>query len=72
MRKDNQYTLMPIKMNLMLKLSDKDVEAVAIKMLQQPITNSLETNKWIDRKSLQEIIFKNQWERQNWKMQQQK
>lgn len=45
MRKDNQYTLMPIKMNLMLKLSDKDVEAVAIKMLQQPITNSLETNE---------------------------
>ena len=44
MRKDNQLT--PItRMNQMLELSDKDFNAAIIQMLQQIITNSLETNK---------------------------
>ena len=44
MRKDNQLT--PItRMNQMLELSDKDFNAAIIQMLQQIITNSLETNR---------------------------
>lgn len=36
------------EMNMMLELFDKDFKTVVIRMLQQTITNSLETNEKIE------------------------
>ena len=47
MRKDNQSTDTN-QDKLMLELPDKDFKAAVIKMLQQPITNPLETNEKIE------------------------
>lgn len=46
MKKDS--LLMSTKMNLMSELSDRDFKEIAIKTLQQPITNSLKTNEKIN------------------------
>lgn len=63
MRKDNWLT--PVtRTNQVLELSDKDFKATIRKMLQQAITNSLETNKqnWSLNKEGGVILEKNQME----------
>lgn len=42
---------MPIKMNSLSELSDKDFKTIIIKMLHPPITHSLETNENIENLS---------------------
>lgn len=63
MRKDNWLTSVT-RTNQVLELSDKDFKATIRKMLQQAITNSLETNKqnWSLNKEGGVILEKNQME----------
>ena len=62
MRKDNW--LAPVtRTNQVLELSDKDFKATVRKMLQQAITNSLETKKI--EVSTKKKLF---WKRTKWKL----
>ena len=61
MRKDNW--LAPVtRTNQVLELSDKDFKATVRKMLQQAITNSLETKKNRSLNKEEVILEKNQME----------
>ena len=62
MRKDNWLTSVT-RTNQVLELSDKDFKATIRKMLQQAITNSLETNK--TEVSTKKTLF---WKRTKWKL----
>lgn len=43
-------------MTQMLKLSDKDLKASVIKMLQQPVMNSLETKEKVEKLSKEKFF----------------